>query len=640
MLMLRKAVALTALLATLAPASAHAASGVIDAEPMHDKKMRIDGLLREWPGKFAPFNQRLNGSLKASGLVGYDDKYLYVAVKADDEKIARTRGAGNQEDHAKLRLAFPTKNGSYRNHTLQLYPGDPGKLPGVVKLDGRVVKQAKLVEAPVEGGIVIEAQIPWSLLPSAKLSRVGLKGTLSYSDASRPGAIKNIVATSAAKGSKMPYLPLEGEQALRGALLQRQGLSDRPLREVFGNVVGNSQYERVAVYGQYLSVVGPGYRDGKEFYFGELNITGKKQLTRLELTDLDGDGRSEILVQKRLGGDEKYREILLAFKIDPKDAPTVVFAHEVGIVTDEGEIKNKVKIKNGTVVIEQGKAEGFEPGTYQEPLPGEGLPSALLPWDTVKTRSFKWSGSGMEAADETSWKPKLSHSKGTKKRNRSDSSGPPAPPVPRPPTAGEMLDRVYALYRKDRGVGGKKPRFDFVTNVVGDGTTERVLVHGKDIVVFGEGFKEGHSYTFINVGVRDPKDILHATARDLTGDGKAEIILRGVLKAKASKELGGDTVERYALFIYKVIGDNLVRVFGAETGRALEGNRILGTIAFKPGARGFAIELGPARAVGWSEKDYPFPEDTLPAGGLEPLALPWGSLGTRSYRFKGSEFTQ
>ena len=635
----RKALAQLLMLLIMVTAEVSLADTVIEAEPMHDRKIRIDGLLREWPANFASFKVALKGSLKASGLVGYDDKHLYVAVKASDEKIVRTRAAGRGEDHATLNLAFPDQRGHYRSTTVQLFPGDPGKLPGVVKIGGAVSKQAKLVEAPIEGGLVIEAQIPWAELPAASLARVGLKAALRYSDADKSGVIKRVAATSARSGAAMPYMPLEGEQALRGALLKRQGLSDKPIRQAFGNVVGDARYEWVAVFGQYLCIVGPGYRDGKEFYYGELNITGQKQLTLLKLADLNGDGRFEVLVQKQLGGDDNYREVLLAFKIDPKEAPEVVFAHEVGIVTEEGSITNKVKINRGKITIEQGKAEGFEPGTYQEPLPGEGVASALLPWETVKSRTFEWKGDGMQASDETAWKPKLKNEGRQKPRSSSGGSSPKPPPIPRPPTADEMLNRVYALYKKDRGVGGQKPRFDFVTDVIGDQRTERVLVHGKDIVVFGEGFREGQSYAFINVGVKEPEDILHLAARDLTGDGKAEIILRGVLRAKASKELGGDIVERYALFIYKVVGEKLDRIFAAETGRALGPNRILGAVLFAPRERGVAIELGPARAIGWSEKDYPFPEDTLPAGGLEPLALPWGELGQRSYRFQGGQYT-
>ncbi len=625
------------LAATLFTSVSQAADVVIDAFPMGNKKVRIDGLLREWPGDFAPFKAKIKGSLTASGMVAYTDTYLYVAVKAKDPKIVRTGGAGNAEDHATLQLGFPNAAGQYTVHRIDLYPGDPGKLPGVVKVGGRVVKEAKIVEAPEEGGLVIEAQLPWSLFPQAKTTRVGLKGTLSYKDSRARGSIANVVATSAKSGSGMPYLPLESEQALRGALLKGKGLSDRPTKQAFGDVVGDSRREWVAVYGQYLAVVGPGYRGGKEFYFGELGLANQGQLRKLQLVDLSGDGKSEIAVVKRVGGNEKYREVVLVFQMQDKDAPKVVFSHELAIVTDEGEIRNKLSISEKGITIAQGSHKGFDPGEYDEPLPGEGLASALLPWETVKSRSFEWKGGEMEEAGETSWKPKLKKGSGSPRRvTRPD--GPPPPPPPRPPNADEMLDRVYALYRKDRGAGGK-PRFDFVTDVIGDSQTERVLIHGKDIVVFGKGFREGRSYAFINVGVEDSKDIVHATARDMTGDGKAEILVRGVLRAKASKELGGDIVQRYALFIYKVMGEKLVRIFAAETGRALGENRILGAVAFEPSGTGMSIELRAARAVGWSSKTYPFPEDTTAAGGLEPLFLPWGELTKRRYRYTGGQFS-
>ena len=140
------------------------------------------------------------------------------------------------------------------------------------------------------------------------------------------------------------------------------------------------------------------------------------------------------------------------------------------------------------------------------------------------------------------------------------------------------------------------------------------------------------------MGVPESKDILDATARDLTGDGKAEIIVRGVLHAKASKELGGDTVDRHALFVYGIQGDKVVRIFAAETGRSLGKDRILGAVAFENDKKGLSIELRPAQAVGWTEKSYPFPADTTTAGGLEPLLLPWGDSSKRRYRYNGSAY--
>jgi hypothetical protein len=211
--------------------------------------------------------------------------------------------------------------------------------------------------------------------------------------------------------------------------------------------------------------------------------------------------------------------------------------------------------------------------------------------------------------------------------------------APRPPTADELLDRVYGLYKRERAVGGGRPRFDFVTDMAGDSGPERVLIHQKDIVVFGKGFRNGQSYAFITVGVGDPKDILDATASDLTGDGKAEVIVRAVLHAKASKALGGDVVDRHALLIYGIRGDAVVRLFGAETGRSVGKNQILGAVSFSSGSGPTRIELRPSRALGWTEDSYPFPPDTTAAGGLEPLLLPWSSE-KRSYRYDGSQFVR
>jgi hypothetical protein len=360
------------------------------------------------------------------------------------------------------------------------------------------------------------------------------------------------------------------------------------------------------------------------------------QVERLELVDFDADGRDEIVLQKKVGGSDKYRRVLTVLKVGRDDQPFLAFAHEVGIKTPDGEITNKVKISKAGIDISQGESDGFDPATFAEVQPGD-MGATLLPWESVGTRTFSWKGKGFEPSGETGFTPKQSAASPSKKsKTKPKSDEPAAPPAPRPPTSDELLDRVYALYKKERGVSGK-PTFDFVTDVAGDRGPERVLIHGKDMVVFGKGFREGLSYAFISLGVAEPKDILDATARDLTGDGKAEIIVRAVLHAKASKALGGDTVDRHALMIYAVQGDALVRIFGAETGRSLGKSQIIGAVSFTPASRGVELELRPSRAVGWTEQSYPFPPDTTTAGGLEPLLLPW-SGGARKYRYDGKTF--
>lgn len=638
---MRRFFGLLGVVAAVMPAAAAAAPRSLFAEPVDDVKIRIDGDLREWPSKMSELGETLEGNAsggdpRVAATVAYDENSLYVVLKIFDQKVVRSPAASANEDHATLYLSFPKG----QTYAVDLYPGQPGKLPGAVLLRGAAVNGAKLVEAPTSQGLAVEAQIPWTAFPEAARTRVGLRATLTYTDADAIGSVKAVVGTSQVRSGKgMPALLLSNEQGLDESMIRAQGLPATPARDLYGNVAGDSMIERVAVWGGNLVIIGPHFRGGKEYYFADLGVADAAQVERLELVDFDGDGRDEIVVQKRIGGSDKSRVVLNVIKVGRDDQPFLAFAHEVGIKTSDGEITNRVKLSKAGIEISQGEARGFEPGSFSEIQPSD-MGATLLPWQSVGSRSFVWKGKTFEAAGETGFTPKPGAGDAAGKSlvppPKSDAA--PVPPAPRPPTADELLDRVYALYKKDRGVSGKAS-FDFVTDVAGDRGFERVLVHGKDIVVFGKGFRDGLSYAFIAVGVAEPKDILDATARDLTGDGKAEIIVRAVLHTKTSRALGGDTVDRHALMIYSVQGERLMRVFGAETGRSLAKDRIVGAVAFTPASQGFDIELRPARAVGWTEQTYPFPADTTAAGGLEPLLLPW-SGESRKYRYDGKAFTR
>ena len=631
-------------LGTLGHAAPAGAEEYLSAEPMAGKKVRVDGMLRDWPGGFA----KLRGTSKTGGeaLVGYDETHLYLAASLDDAKVIRTASGGQAEDRLTLEIQVPAAGGSSKSsHTVSVYPGDPGKLPALVKVDGKAILQAEAVEQQSGKSLIIEAKIPWSALPSMKRIKVGLRGRLSYHDAQSPGSVRAVYSTSKETGGSLPPLTFEPETGLIQALLEPKELGLRPAREVYGDITGDAQIERVAVFGHFLTIVGSGYKDGKQFYYNELDVGSADRIRRLELLDFSGDGKAEIVLQKRIGPDDSYREILMVLTIGGDGAPLLVFAHEVTLLTPEGSVHNDVKLSGSgalaKVRIAQGKDSGFDPGTFQEPTLGGGVHPALLPWESVESRTFQWKGSGLTQVEEKTGKPRVAPAARRPQATGRTvaAAGAAAPPAPRPPSPSEMLDRVYALYRKDRGVGAQKPRFDLVTDVVEDARTERVLVHDRDLLVFGPGFREGQTYTYLTIGVKDSKDILSVTTRDLVGDGKAVIIVHAIVRAQASKQLGGDEIERQALFVYKVQDGALARIFAAETGRACKGKRVLGSALFVPSGRGVAIELRPLRAIGWNERSYPFPEDTTAAGGLEPLLLPWSSAAPRRYVFRAGAFS-
>lgn len=613
-----------------------------------NSKVRVDGLLREWPAELDSLSETIQGSAaggdpKASGVVGYDEKNLYVAMKIKDSRLVRTAGFGDKEDYASLEIAFPTERG-FKSYSVRLYAGVIGKSAGAVRLGGSSVKGARIVEAPSEGGYTIEASFPWDTFPEASRTRAGLRGALRYVDFDGGGSAHAIVATGGGTGSTMGPILVEAEQGLYRNLIKAKNLHETPARFGVGDIAGDSTLEIVALYGPFLTVVGSAYRGGKEFLYQDVGgIKDASDVSRLDVEDLTGDGKAEILIEKRVGDKDAYREVLQIWRVSDGDTPYVAFQHETGIVTKTGTIKNEVSIKRKgsrpSVVISQGKAEGFDPETYAEPISSD-MDPALLPWDKLRSKAFEWDGKQFSPAGNETWQPTMKAPGSAPKRvAKTSDDGPPAPPPPRPPSADELQERVYALYRQERKTGIEKPRFDFVTDVAGEGTPERVLVHGKDVVVFGKKFKEGTSYVYTSIGVESSKDISDVTARDLTGDGKAEIIVRCVLHAKASKQLGGDVVERHALFVYQVYETALRRVFAAETGRSVGDNAITEGIRFVPKGRGTDLELAPGRAIGWTEKTYPFPIDKSPYGGLEPLLVPWGDVTVKRYRYDGSVYS-
>ena len=204
--------------------------------------------------------------------------------------------------------------------------------------------------------------------------------------------------------------------------------------------------------------------------------------------------------------------------------------------------------------------------------------------------------------------------------------------TPPPPSAGELLEQVYDLYKRDRGVSGR-PRFDRAIDVAGDARPERVLLHDRDLVVFGKGFKGGTGYSYLTLQqFASPSDILDLSTRDVTGDGKAEIVVRGVMHGNGP----AGPIDWEVTLVFQVVGDTLRRVFAAETARSMGTKRVTGSMRFSGGG----IELAPGAAVGWTERTYPFGQDTGPVGGYEPLLLPWSNVSPVRYRWTGSGFSR
>lgn len=618
-----------ALTFTFTPGLAAAEGTSLRANLVEAKSIKLDGVPKEWaalsPLGFAVKGRASKPDLQAHAGLAYDANNVYVAADVTDDVL---RAGG---DHLQIVLGFPGGNVD----EIDLYPGDPGKTPGSAKTkDGASIAGARVVEAPRSGGWSLEASVPWTAFPQAKLVRVGLRGAIFVHDADSSATVKSIVGTAPSPAyASLPSINTEAEQSLFDGLIHEKSLRGAPRYNLLADVAGDAMKERVLVFDRWLVVLGSSFRKGSEYYYGDLGVAGD-QIPSCELRDVTGDGQSEIILRKRFVSGSRTREMVQIMSFGAGEVPLPIFQHELSVSTDAGSVADDIAFTTDggktAIKITPGKATGFNAGNYREPTETAYDP-VLLPWGSVASQTFKFNGKEFSKSSEEKQAP----GSASTSASPSEATLPKAPP---PPSAGELLEKVYELYKRDRGATGR-PRFDFAADLTGDKQAERVLLHDRDLVIFGKGYKGGTGYTFLTLSqFVAAGDILDVTARDVTGDGKLEILVKGVIHASAPREAGGGTVDREVVMIYQLASDGLKRIFSAEIARAIGKKRVQGTIGF--GGKGDEIELAPGKAVDWTEKTYPFNQDPAAVGGIEPLILPWSDARAARYRWTGSSFSR
>jgi hypothetical protein len=626
------AAALASALALLVAAPASAAPLRIDKL---DKLPSLDGVPGEWPrelGKLAS----IKGSPSAADFSGkaaiaYDDKDVYIAVDVTDDSF---KGGASGD---RVEVVFVVGGTAT---TVTLVPGLPGKSAGKATAKGADIKDAKVIEAPRKGGWTLEAKVPWSAWEGASTLRVGMRGGLFIHDVDGSSVDATIGTHASQEASSLPVILTTPEQALTDGLIREKKLSATPDFSATANVVGDGMRERVMVFDRYLVVLGPTFRKGKEYYFADMSVAGYSMKTAsVEVREMDGDGRADLVFRKRFTktGSKTTREVMQVQTFGSADTPEVVFQHEIGIVNAKGSIANEVGLSaesNSTVItIKPGTAKGLEESNYDEPTESS-FDAVLLPWGKIESQTYKWKGKGYSKASEKT-RPKPASTE-TPKASTSEKPTPTPAPAPAPDTT-----KVYALYKKDRGITSAA-RFDVSGDIEGDTKIERAVVHDgggekklPELAVFGPGHKKGAGYSFTTLPFAAGSDVKSVSVRDVTGDKKAELVVRGILKVKGPKN---EDVEREIELVYRVTADSVKRVFGAEVGRSIGAKKIIGSITYDASKDKSAVTLAAGKAVGFTKSDYPFNQDTSAVGGLEPLILPWSDIKSLKYKWKGSAF--
>ena len=598
-----------------------------------DSPINLDGVPKEWT--LVPALSVVKGTAEGVTFkcgLAYDARTVYFAGDVTGIKLRHLRRFTPDEDHATLDLVAP--GGAPVEVTF--FPGKPGDVAGVVRMHGRGVPGAKIVEAEKDNGYTFEASIPWGALAPPTV-HVGFRGVGALHDGTRA-----VIATGngdASSPREMPPVLTAPEEALAESFLApNKLLGVAPKFELLADVAGDAMKERVAVYDHYVTVVGPDYREGKEFFYRDVG----SEIVSLEARDITGRGKQDLVLRRRFPG-TTVREWLDVWSFFG-DEPGVVFSHEISVSSGDKHVTNAVHLGRGEIDVGYDAPAGWDASSYAEGTASDTEP-VLLPWGQVKSQTWRFDGKTFVKAREIA-------QKGVARTTTTVATAPATttirqvePPTPHVQQGGDLSGQLLARYRADRGVAASlRPKVDAQVNVDGDGRPERVLLIGRDIVVFGPGFKGGSAYAYLTLSqFADAGDIDEMTLRDVTGDGAADLVVRGVRHASAQLPGGGaHTIDMSVMFVYQLRNEVITRVFAIETARALGGKRIQGLVQLVPGHgnKGFDVDVRPGRAQGWTEKTYPFTQDQPGTGNLEPLLLPWGGIDHLHYAFDGTSFAR
>ncbi len=603
-----------------------------------DTPVKLDGVLKEWPARAATTTLRgATDGVAFAVALQYDESKLYLAGEITDPNYVRTARFSEAEDHVSLALAFPA-GGRFRVHEVAIFPGKPGELAGSVRhgagpSKGREVPGARVVEAPAERGLTFEAVIPWATFPEANTVRVGLRAAVRYHDGD--GSRERGVLASGPGGegaaADLPALPTAAERAVVEGLLEPKGIARAvPKIDLIADITGDAMKERISVFDRYITVCGPGYRGGKQFFYRELS----GELTRLEARDLGGRGKDALLVRRKLlvGGATHEAFEVWAF---PKDEPDTLFAHEIAVTQGSKRVANALRVSHSEIEVTVEPAESWDPKSYAEPTLGGDSQPLLLPWGRVKSRLFRFDGQRFTKVSEIAQEgPKPETASGATSAASAASLPRDVPTPAVVPAKGELAGRVFEQYLSDQRVApGTRAKVDLQVQVHGDPRPERVALIGRDLLVLGPGYKGGTQYAYTRLAdFATPEDISEVTARDITGDGLAEILVRGKVKL-------GANVDSDVLMIYSAAGDRIARLLSVETAREAGGARIQGLVQFVPSrARGFDIDVRPGVARGCTQQTCPFGEGEVTAQTV-PVLLPWGKTKRARMVWNGAGFT-
>ena len=328
------------------------------------------------------------------------------------------------------------------------------------------------------------------------------------------------------------------------------------------------------------------------------------------------------------------------------EAPVVIFQHEVGIHGAAGTVTNEVVSAGGprpTIEIGAGNRHRVRRGE----LPGAvetSMDPLLLPWGASRP-DLRVERQGVPKAREEKQAPALQlgapNSRWPRQERSSACASLRPPALPRRTRCRTRCTRSTSAIGASAGTKNRASIWPSIWRKTG--ATSACFCTAAIWWSLARASRAASATRSSRSSSSPmPRDIFDVAARDITDDGKAEILVRGVIRATAPKELGlkqGTVVDREVMLVYSV-RRRASRAYSARRRDARsDGKRVQGTLAFLPGAHGLDIEVRPGRAFGFTTRRIRSAKSKASKAVSSLCFLPWsgasplGTIGTARLSF-------
>jgi hypothetical protein len=361
-------------------------------------------------------------------------------------------------------------------------------------------------------------------------------------------------------------------------------------------------------------VFGPGFKNGESYNYDVLPFAPEGGLRSAQLIDLTGDGVKELVASGRQGNLLGLREVWVVLALEE-----LGMHRKFGIETKKeskgGFLENSVSIVPGRGKepprIEQkiGRAQGLDATTYRED-PATDMQPVLLPWGEVTARTFAFDGKKFAQVDE--------------KRRALPKSTPAPLALPaeiEEPPANASHEALVAAFKQQQGIpAGVQPSQTLRANIALGPQPELIEAYGRVLMFSGPEIGEGNGFMAYATPAKEPRDLIEVRGVDVTGDQRAELLLR------VRQPLSADVDRELLVVLMADPQGRFVRIGLFEVTR----NQGARSIENQYSAKNGTLTIAPGGARTWTKDSYPFADEA--SGGASKLLLPWKDQSVR-YRF-------